>query len=75
VPVDLVQYELVPAAQPEPGSARTDPVQPVQPQPASWQPVVRRVARSDRPPMRMLRELGEQALNRELSVPRGTIVP
>jgi glucosyl-3-phosphoglycerate synthase len=42
---------------------------------ARWQPVVRRVARSDRPPIRWLLEQGPDDLGGELSVPRGTIIP
>jgi glucosyl-3-phosphoglycerate synthase len=73
VPVDLVQYELHPEPSP------TDPTDPSgrpgltgspdEPSPAAyapgiWRPVVRRVARADRPPIRSVME----------STVRGTIV-
>jgi glucosyl-3-phosphoglycerate synthase len=65
VPVDLVQYEQ---AADQSGEAK-------------WSPSVRRVARTDRPPIGRLRDSGADGaaaadgLGRELSVPRGTIVP
>ena len=62
--VDLVQYELQPDPIGPSGSSR-----PAGEHPATWQPKVRRVARTERPPMRsVLREGG-------LSVGRGTILP
>lgn len=58
VPVDLVQYEL----RREPGAGSN--------QAAKWLPSLRRVARSDRPPMRLLREL----FGAEMSVAHGNIL-
>jgi glucosyl-3-phosphoglycerate synthase len=58
VPVDLVQYEL----RHEPGAGADEA--------AKWLPSPRRVARSDRPPMRLLREF----FGEEMSLAHGNIL-
>jgi glucosyl-3-phosphoglycerate synthase len=64
VPVDLVQYEH--RADPPPGPAGIGaPIRDPRTDTATWIPVVRRVARTDRPPIRSVME----------SAVRGTILP